>query len=163
MSENPQGAVIETAGGLVWRKTPRGAELAVIYRSRTHDWTLPKGHLEAGETWRMAAAREVLEETGCKVRIGSFAGRVRYAVKGAHKIALFWNMLMEGKCQFQPSNEAAELTWMTVDEALHKLKHAGERRLVREVADKKWPGKYTQESPREIGKDSEAGVGAVGE
>lgn len=47
------------AGGLV--RNERGEYLCIYNRQR---WTLPKGHVEAGETISDAALREVQEETG---------------------------------------------------------------------------------------------------
>jgi 8-oxo-dGTP pyrophosphatase MutT (NUDIX family) len=47
------------AGGLV--RNERGEYLCIYNRQR---WTLPKGHVEKGETIEQAATREVCEETG---------------------------------------------------------------------------------------------------
>ena len=45
------------------RETAAGLEILPV-RSRSGRWTLPKGHLEAGETPPEAAARESREEAG---------------------------------------------------------------------------------------------------
>lgn len=129
-NENSGASVIQAAGGLVWRDSPRGKEVAVIHRARYGDWTLPKGKLNAGERWQDAAIREVKEETGCNVQLGSFAGSVSYTVKGVPKIVLFWNMNPLGECEFQPSEEVGELVWLPVQKALAKLDYAGERSLL---------------------------------
>ena len=92
--------VIEAAGGVIWRETGRGRDMALIHRARYDDWTLPKGKLEAGERWQEGALREIKEETGCDVEIVSFAGAVGYTVKGVAKVVLFWNMKAAGECAF---------------------------------------------------------------
>ncbi len=142
--EQPERGVIESAGGLVWRRSERGPELAAIFLRRHHNWTLPKGHLEAGETWQEAAVREVREETGCEVSLGSFAGAVAYEVQGVPKVVLFWNMRLEGECHFEPSDEVAEMAWMSIPEALEKLGRESERRLLHDLAEQRWPRRYSR-------------------
>lgn len=122
--------VIQAAGGLLWRDSARGREVAVIHRSRYGDWTLPKGKLQTGERWHEAALREVREETGCEVRLGSFAGSVSYVVNDNPKVVLFWNMTLIGECEFQQSEEVKQLIWMSVEEAVKKLDYPGERGLL---------------------------------
>jgi 8-oxo-dGTP pyrophosphatase MutT (NUDIX family) len=123
--------VIRAAGGLVWRDSPRGKELAVIHRSRYGgDCTFPKGKLESGESWHEAALREVREEIGLESRLGSFVGSNTYDVNGVPKVVLFWNMTLMGEGKFKPSEEVKELRWLTVEEALQQLDYPGDRALL---------------------------------
>lgn len=41
----------------------------LLFRGHHDDWTFPKGHCEAGESFEETALREVQEETGLSVRI----------------------------------------------------------------------------------------------
>lgn len=52
--------------GRVWAVRPRGRPF----------WALPGGHLEPGESPAEAAARELAEETGVRVRLGRHLGRL---------------------------------------------------------------------------------------
>jgi len=120
------------AGGLVWRDDPDGRKLAVIHRPKKRDWSLPKGRLEEGESFMAAALREVAEETGCEARIEEFAGFALYPAKGAPKLVLFWHMAVRGG-RFRPSDEVDRLEWLTPGEALRRLDHPAERRVVESV------------------------------
>ncbi len=128
--KNDHVEIIQAAGGLIWRESAHGKEVAIIHRGRYGDWTLPKGKLNPGENFQEAAVREVKEETGCVVKLESFAGTVNYEVKGIPKIVLFWNMSCVGECAFKPSEEVDQVLWLTLKEALKKLDYSRERSLL---------------------------------
>jgi 8-oxo-dGTP pyrophosphatase MutT (NUDIX family) len=50
-----------TAGCVVYRRDGAGAPLVLLIYDKYGRWTLPKGHLEPGETEQAAAVREVFE------------------------------------------------------------------------------------------------------
>jgi ADP-ribose pyrophosphatase YjhB (NUDIX family) len=52
---------------------PTGQKILLIRRSDNGWWAVPGGYMEAGETFTEACAREVLEETGLRVRVGQLA------------------------------------------------------------------------------------------
>jgi len=128
-----ESSVIRAAGGVIWRDSPRGREVAVIRRTRHgEEWTLPKGKLLAGEPWSQAALREVTEETGCEVSLGSLAGCHAYLVDRQPKLVLFWNMELVHAGQPHDSGEVKELRWLTVSDALKYLRHPSEKRILAE-------------------------------
>jgi 8-oxo-dGTP diphosphatase len=125
-----QKRVIRAAGGLLWRESERGTELAVVHRPRYDDWVLPKGHLDKGESWEDAAVREVIEETCCQAKLGDFAGTISYLANNKPKIVLFWHMSFIGEDEFVPNNETDRMQWLTVAEAMAQLQYSTERALV---------------------------------
>ena len=59
---NDKTKEVKCAGGIVFNK-----EYKVAIVNQNHDsWSLPKGHLDSGETALVAAKREIYEETGIK-------------------------------------------------------------------------------------------------
>lgn len=137
MAKKPQRGVVEAAGGLVWRETEQGLVVAIVFRPRYKDWTLPKGHLKSKETWQAAALREVEEETGCRTGLDDFIGCTSYMVQGIPKIVLFWNMHPDGQCKFEPNEEVDRVEWATPADAMQKLRYENERRVLREAAVRK--------------------------
>ena len=130
--EKPNAPVIEAAGGLLWRETARGREIALIHRERHDDWSLPKGKRKKGETWQETALREVHEETGYQAKLVSFAGATSYLnLDFAPKVVLFWHMEIAGGDRFSPNAEVDDLKWFSAKEALKKLTYPDEQRLIK--------------------------------
>lgn len=126
--------MIRAAGGILEKQTHNGSEIVVIFRTRYGaEWCLPKGKVEEGESLENAARREVEEETGCKPRIKSFAGSTHYLVKGTPKTVFYWVMEPEGEFIFKPSSEVERMEWLPVKEALERLSHEDEKKLISNV------------------------------
>jgi 8-oxo-dGTP pyrophosphatase MutT (NUDIX family) len=126
----PQTDVVQAAGGLVVRRQSGQLEIALVHRPVQHDWSFPKGKLEAGETLDIAALREVREETGMTCDLLRFIGHTEYVDrKGRPKTVAYWIMAATGG-SFSPNEEVDELRWLRLDEAAKLLSYPRDRELV---------------------------------
>ena len=124
------GGTVEAAGGVVVREGENGTELCVVHRPRYGDWTLPKGKLDAGESFEEAALREVWEETGLRCSLGRELESTRYTDgKDRPKIVRYWVMEVDGG-EFEPNDEVDELRWMSPEDAVGALSYEGDRAVI---------------------------------
>lgn len=116
--------IVKAAGGLV-RKKERSL---MIYRMKK--WDLPKGKKEAGESWKGAAAREVTEECGVKVRTGNKICTTWHTYtmnKNAMlKKTRWYNMELVDDSHMKPAGEEdiEDVRWMTQKEVYHALENS---------------------------------------
>jgi ADP-ribose pyrophosphatase YjhB (NUDIX family) len=137
-----------SAGGLVLDLSgpvPLGALIGRTNRRGRLLWSLPKGHLEAGETLEQAAVREVAEETGIRgVIIGSL-GTIDFwfVVDGrrVHKTVHHYLMRAVGGELSDADIEVTEVAWFPLPQISEQLAYSDERglldqasRLLRETA-----------------------------
>lgn len=114
---------VRAAGGIVWRGTDDApaVEVVVVHRPRYDDWTFPKGKLEKGESFRDAARREVVEETGLECELGDELPSVEYVDdRGRSKIVRYWAMTVVGG-SFEPNDEVDRLEWLAPGAASERL------------------------------------------
>ncbi len=123
-------SVIQAAGGIIWKEDGQKKKLAIIHRHKHNDWSLPKGKLDPGETWKKAALREVLEETGCIGKIQNYAGSISYVLNGKPKVVLFWHMTIKRIAAEKMNGEVDEIRWLTVEEALGIMDYEDEKDLI---------------------------------
>lgn len=135
MSEKLDAQVIEAAGGIVELDTSEGQRIAVIYRERYGgEWSLPKGKRKAGESWQRTALREVNEEIGVTPVIVGIAGATAYLAGGVPKVVLYWRMRIEGDVPpFTPNKEVKKVTWLAPANAIERLTHLEEARIIRMI------------------------------
>jgi len=97
-------------------------------------WSLPKGHLEAGETPSEAAIREVEEETGIRGRVVAELGTIDYWFvaqdRRIHKTVHHYLLEAAGGELSDEDVEVDEVAWVPLAEVRERLAYAGERRLV---------------------------------
>jgi 8-oxo-dGTP diphosphatase len=104
--------MIEAAGGVVWRTTPRHQhEVLVIHRPHRQDWSLPKGKRHRRETALECALREVREETGLRCTAAEELPEVRYTdSQGRARRIRYWAM-QAVRGEFRPNHEVDEVRW----------------------------------------------------
>ena len=131
---NGQIAAVEAAGGVIARAGSNGSvEIAVVHRPKYGDWSLPKGKLDPGESFKEAALREVEEETGMRCRLERELGQASYMDdEGNPKIVRYWLMTpLHG--DFKPNREVDKLEWLDLDAARHRLSYDFDRELVTQL------------------------------
>ncbi|HEU4910749.1 MAG TPA: NUDIX hydrolase [Actinomycetes bacterium] len=131
-----------SAGGLVVDRSDGRALVALIGRLDRRGrllWSLPKGHLEAGESTEDAAVREVEEETGIRGRVVASLGTIDYWFvaedRRIHKTVHHFLLEAAGGQLSDRDLEVDEVAWVPLDELRDRLAYAGERRLAATVAD----------------------------
>lgn len=79
-----------TSGGIVFRMTPdqKDIEILLIQDSKNR-WTIPKGHIEPGETAKQTAIREIGEEAGLKnIEVLTWLGKIHFKYRRMDKLVL---------------------------------------------------------------------------
>ncbi|HEX4391459.1 MAG TPA: NUDIX hydrolase [Mycobacterium sp.] len=133
-----------SAGGLVIDNIdrPREEQVAALIgrvdRRGRMLWSLPKGHIELGETAEQTAIREVAEETGIQGSVLAALGRIDYWFvtdgRRVHKTVHHYLLRFLGGELSDEDVEVAEVAWVPIPELPSRLAYADERRLA-EVAD----------------------------
>lgn len=116
------------AGGIVVRDGVPPRVLLVRAKSAPHDWVLPKGHIELGETPEETARREVIEEAGVDAEPLHAVGTLEFdGPNGAHVRSLFFLMRFAHSVA---AHELREIRWATVDEARRLVQFDDTRALI---------------------------------
>lgn len=122
---------IWSAGGVVTRRDESGrAEYLLVYRDRYDDWSLPKGKLDSGESFKQAARREIREETGVRGPIVGRIGTIAYeTTAGNWKVVRYW-LVEASKGEFRPNSEVSEVAWLRARKARGRLTYERDRAVL---------------------------------
>src|SRR5437016_1893774 len=130
-----------SAGGLVLDLSgpvPMGALIGRTNRRGRLLWSLPKGHLEEGETAEQAAVREVEEETGIAGEIIGELGTIDFWFvadgRRIHKTVHHYLLRATGGELSDSDVEVTEVAWVPMPEIGSKLAYSDERDLMDEAS-----------------------------
>ncbi len=119
-----------TSGGIVFRLTPdrKDIEILLIQDSKGR-WTIPKGHIELGETAKVAARREIEEETGLKnVSILAWLGKIHFKYRRLDKLVLMTTQIylvqsLDSHESPTPEKWMKGIRWFPFTEALDAIEY----------------------------------------
>jgi 8-oxo-dGTP pyrophosphatase MutT (NUDIX family) len=128
--------VAETsAGGLaVDRAAGRGVLIARLDKRGRTLWSLPKGHIESGESPEEAAVREVHEETGVRATVLAPLGTIAFwfMADGTRVRKTVHHYLLEAQTTdlSDADPEVSAVAWVPLEEVVARLAYPDERTLV---------------------------------
>ena len=125
-----------TAGGIVFRKGKNDKLEILLVQDAKDRWTIPKGHIEEGETARECAAREIKEETGLKdIKVYSWLGKIHFRYRRQSSLVLMTTQIYLVKALSDTDNLTKEswmngIDWFDVHEALDKIEYKDIEKLI---------------------------------
>ena len=117
------------AGALCWRVTAKGnVKVLLVDRPVHRDTSLPKGKVDPGETLPETAVREIAEETGLIIGLGTFLGVIEYVMpNGREKHVYYWAAEVSNEARanstFASNAEISKLRWVTLAKARARLSY----------------------------------------
>ena len=118
-----------TSGGVVWRRTERGAIEILLIQDAKDRWTIPKGHIEEGETAKQTAEREIREETGLQeMKMMAWLGKINFQYRRQQSLVLMTTeiFLVEAKGDtdnIKPEEWMKGIKWLPANVALDKIEY----------------------------------------
>jgi 8-oxo-dGTP pyrophosphatase MutT (NUDIX family)/phosphohistidine phosphatase SixA len=125
------------AGAVVLRKDL----VLLVHRPRYDDWSFPKGKLDRGELSPVAAVREVGEETGVRIRLGSPLSPQRYPSGTRMKTVSYWHGRVVGDHDvggYLVNNEIDDVEWVPLDKARRRLSYRFDKETLDEALATEW-------------------------
>ena len=107
----------KSCGVLPWRENKGQKEYLIVFESFSKCWSLPKGHMEAGETEEETALRELQEETGLTATLDlQRRATIEYPISPfGRKRVVFFSGKVDGSLQLR-EGETEGFKWVTAEE-----------------------------------------------
>ena len=117
-----------TSGGLIFRRHNGKIQILLIQDAKKR-WTIPKGHIEEGETAKQTAEREIGEEAGLfDLDILGWLGKINFRYRRMNKLVLMTTQVYlvhakSGTDQIKKEEWMSDIRWLDFAEALDKIEY----------------------------------------
>lgn len=118
-----------TAGGIVFRKNDDKQVEILLIQDAKNRWTIPKGHIEEGESPKETAEREIKEETGLKqMKVLNWLGKINFRYRRQQSLVLMTTeiFLVQGQGdtdELNPEDWMNGIKWFKANDALDKIEY----------------------------------------
>ncbi len=124
-----------SAGGIV-----TFGNTILLLKKFNGDWVLPKGRVEKDEKLKMAALREVMEESGVKAEIVQYIGEANYQYKNIQENnmvskTVHWYLMKTNNMNCTPQKKEGFINakFIHKDKAADIAKYEDERKMIDQV------------------------------
>ena len=117
-----------TSGGVIFRHGDNGLEILLIQDAKDR-WTIPKGHIEEGETAVQTARREIGEEAGLHdVDMLGWLGKIHFRYRRIDKLVLMTTQIYLVRVRTSGEEIKKEdwmkgIKWFSFNEALDLIEY----------------------------------------
>lgn len=120
-----------TAGGIIFRRNPKNKDVVeiLLIQDAKDRWTIPKGHIEEGETAKQTAEREIREETGLQeMKVLNWLGKINFRYRRGSSLVLMTTeiFLVQAKGNtddLTPEDWMNGIKWFPATTALDKIEY----------------------------------------
>lgn len=125
-----------TAGGVIWRRDEKGAIEILLIQDAKDRWTIPKGHVEPGETAQQTARREIGEEAGLtNVEMQGWLGKIHFRYRRIDKLVLMTTQIYLVKAlgdtnAIQKEEWMNGIKWFSFNDALDAIEYDDIAKLI---------------------------------
>ena len=125
-----------TAGGVVFRRAKNNDIEILLIQDAKDRWTIPKGHIEEGESSKETAQREITEETGLqKMNVLNWLGKINFRYRRTNSLVLMTTEIflvhaLGDTDDLKPEEWMNGIKWFSAAEALDKIAYEDIEKLM---------------------------------
>ena len=126
-----------TAGGIVWRRNKQTKDIEILLiQDAKNRWTIPKGHIEEGESARDTAEREIREETGlADMKTMGWVGKINFRFRRQNSLVLMTTQIylvqaLGDTNSLQKEEWMNGISWVKANDALEKIEYEDISKLI---------------------------------
>lgn len=125
-----------TAGGVIFRRNQKNEVEILLIQDSKDRWTIPKGHIEEGETAQETAKREIGEEAGLHdVKIIGWLGKINFRYRRINKLVLMTTQVFLVKAlgdtdAIQKEDWMNGIKWFSFSDALDEIEYEDIGKLI---------------------------------
>ena len=135
--KNPGAERILQAAAVPYRWNEGRLEIAMVTRRQGGRWTLPKGHVEPGESPRQSARREASEEAGLQGRVGwRPLGSYVYRKGDEPRRVIVFLMRVTRQLSRWSEDDFRHRKWLRLEQAVERVRERGLRTLLRGLSER---------------------------